>query len=139
MKKVHAIISIFLSPLGQVAEEESIYSWTPVNDADEYVLTFFNYLFSVSDVISVDGSQTSVEIYTGSLHTGSQLNFEVTAKKNGEVLCKTALSGWIERLAPQTKPSVEPTATPHKEKRKKKKSGGEYTPPGGDGYIPPLE
>lgn len=126
-----------LSPLGQVAEENSLYSWTAVDDADEYILVFSNYLSEVSDVITVDGSQTSVEIYTGSLHTGSLLDFDVSAMKNGEVLCTTAPSGWIERLAPQAIEEPEPTETP--EKKDKKKNGGGYSPPDEEDYIPPSE
>jgi len=128
-----------ISPLGQVAEENSLYSWTPVDEADEYVLTFFNYLSELSDVISVDGSQTSVEIYTGSLHTGSLLNFDVTAKNNGEVLCSTGLSGWIERLAPQANTSPEIIETPEIKKKDKKKNRGGYTPPVEEDYVIPEE
>lgn len=126
-----------LSPRNQVAEENAIYSWTGVDEADEYVLIFFNYLSDVSDVISVDGSRTSVEIYTGSLRTGSQLNFDVTAKKDGKILCTTARSGWIKRLAPQATPSPEPTETPEKKDKKKRRGG--YTPPSEEEYTPPEE
>jgi len=128
-----------ISPLGQVAEENSLYSWTQVDEADEYVLTFVNYLSDVSDVISVDGSQTSVEIVTGSLHTGSLLNFDVTATRNGEVLCTTPRNGWIERLAPQAGALPEPTATPETVKKDKKKNGDGYTPPSEEEYTPPRE
>ena len=114
-----------LRPLGTVPAGESTYRWTPVDEADQYVLNFSDYQGNYVTSIVVDGSQTSVVINTGSLATGSELSFEIVAMANGEELCRE-LSGPLIRTAnfvaeAEEEPSPEPT--------KEKKSGGGYTPP----------
>ena len=116
-----------LRPIGTVAEGESTYRWSPVDEADQYILNFSDYQGNYVISILVDGSQNSVVINTGSLATGSQLSFEIVAMSNNEPLCRSN-SGPLTRtagfVAPET-PAPQPTREPTKEK----KGGGGYTPP----------
>ena len=117
-----------LRPIGTVPEGESTYRWSPVDEADQYVLNFSDYQGNYVTSTVVDGSQTSVVINTGSLATGSQLSVEVVAIANNETLCRTN-SGLLTRTAGYVAPET-PAPQPNREPTKEKKSGG-------DGYTPP--
>ena len=117
-----------LSPIGTVPEGESTYRWTPVDQADQYILNFSDYLGNYVTSIVVDGSQNSAVINTGSLATGSQLSFEIVAMSNNEILCRSN-SGPLIRTAGYVAPEI-PAPQPTREPTKEKKSGGGgYTPP----------
>lgn len=119
-----------LSPIGTVPDETWTYEWSPVADADTYALNFYDYQGNLAETRYIENGQTSVDIYTGSINTGSQLSIEVFAMRGGEVLCGTGRSAPITRLAARVVEGPAVSETPEKEKKDKKKDGGGYTPPG---------
>jgi len=129
-----------LSPIGTVPVEESTYMWSPVEDAEEYILNFSDFQGNYVTSISVDGAETSTRINTGSLATGSQLSFEIVAMVNGEIACRTN-SGPLTRLAGFVAPET-PTPEPEDDDEKKDKDDDKDDDDDDDddgGYTPPEE
>lgn len=101
-----------LSPDGTATPfGEGYYSWTKVNDADEYVINFQepDGRFLIADYV---GNVTSATYRNASLNR-NEFRWVVLALKNQQILCSTPASQTVTRLAnPEEAPPVssQPTA-----------------------------
>lgn len=115
-----------IQPVGTVPTEESLYIWTAVDGADQYILNFSDFQGNYATSITVDGGQNQMFVNTGSLPTGSQLSFQVVAMQGGQIMC-SADSGTLTRRAGFV---AEEPEVPTEEPKKDKKDNSGYTPPG---------
>jgi len=103
-----------LSPIGQVDVDASTYfSWSTVDEADEYILMFVDDKGNVVDKLHINSDQTWIYYTLGSIQVNTQLSYKIYAQKKDVLLCSTQLEPvdpWIARL---TGTPIPPTPTPY--------------------------
>lgn len=115
-----------LSPAGQISSADTVYfSWTGVDDADQYVIEIADDKGNLVDTLYSDGEQTWLYYNPGSIQVKAMLSYKIYAQKKEAVLCSLKPDPPVVWLT--TTPL--PTATPDKYK---------IDLPDDDYQIPPI-
>lgn len=102
-----------LSPAGQISAADTIYfSWTAVEDADQYVIEIADDKGNLVDTLYTDNKQTWLYYNLGSIQVKAMVTYKIYAQKKEAVLCSLKPDPPVVWLT--TTPL--PTATPDKYK-----------------------
>lgn len=103
-----------LSPIGQVDVDVATYfSWTAVEEADEYVLVIVDDKGNVAHEVYVGGDQTWIYYTLKPIQINTKLNYKIYAQKKDGILCSTRLEPVDPWIAQLTGTPIPPTPTPY--------------------------